>query len=243
MARKQITFSFIALLIICGLSSNVKGQTSELGPKEFFNQYLPLISVTSPYDVYLKSYSEYIEGTNHYVVGELMNQTNTMFYDGGVTVEIKGQNYEQSYRSIRTFIRCLNPHQTTPFKVVFNGLSEPAKVSHISWSYGSSPEYPPCQTAQVVSQNYHDDYGTSFYISISNINPKPMYGLTIAITLLDSSGKVVGVEKNTFPQYFPPNYDGINGPIESISTSYRADQFSSFSAQAEGFTSEGNTFP
>jgi hypothetical protein len=162
MARKQITFSFITLLIVCSLSGSVKGQTSESGPNNFFSQYLPLISVPSPYDVYVKSYSEYIEGTNHYVVGELLNQSNTMYYDAGVTVEIKGQNMN-TYRTIRTFIRCINPHQTTPFKVEFNGLPEPAKVSHISWSYqGISQEYPPCQSAQIDSQNYHDNYGTRF---------------------------------------------------------------------------------
>jgi hypothetical protein len=242
MARKNITFSFFALLILCVQSGNGKGQTSELGPKEFFNQYLPLITAPLP-EWYPISYSEYVEGTNHYVVGELKNQTNTTFYDPGVTVEIQGQNHEKTYRTIRTFIRCVAPHQTTPFKVVFSGLTEPAKVSHISWSYGSSPEYPPCQTAQVVSQNYHDDYGTGFVIQISNMNPKPLYGLTIAVTLYDSHGIVVGVDKDTFPEYFPPNTGGLDSPFEIIYTSYRANQFTSYSVQAEGFTSEGDTFP
>ena len=243
MARKQIIFTFIALLIVCSQSGNVNGQTSDPGPNNFFYQYFPLVSVPSPYSLYVKSYSEYIEGTNHYVVGELINQTNTMVYNAGVTVEIKGPNLESSYRTIRTFIRCINPHQTSPFKVVFAGFVEPAKVSHISWSYMVVPEYPPCQTAQVESQNYTDHYGTFFTICVSNINPKPMYGLTIVITLYDSSGKVVGVEKDAFPTYFPPNNKDIGCPIESIFTPFRADQFSSFSAQAEGFTSEGNTFP
>jgi hypothetical protein len=243
MTRKNIAFSFIALLIICGLSGNGKGLTSELGPQESFRQYLPLISNPFSYNGFLKSYSEYIEGTNHYVVGELENVFNTIVYDPGVTVEIQGQNHEKSYRSIRTIIRCLAPHQTTPFKVVFSGLSEPAKVSHISWSYGSSPEYPPCQTAQVTSQNYHDDYGTSFVIQVSNINPKPLYGLMIAVTLYDSHGIVVGVEKDTFPEYFPPNTGGVGSGFEIIYTSYRANQFTSYSVQAEGFTSEGDTFP
>jgi hypothetical protein len=137
----------MTLLIVCSLPGNVKGQTPAPIQNNSFNQYLPLISVPSPYDVYVKSYSEYIEGTNHYVVGELLNQSNTMWYDAGVTVELIGQNQELIYRTIRTFIRCINPHQTTPFKVVFSGLTEPVKVSHISWSYTSSPEYPPCQSA------------------------------------------------------------------------------------------------
>ncbi len=243
MARKQIILTFIALLIVCSLSGNVNGQTSDPAPNNNFYQYFPFISVQPPNSVYVKSYSEYIDGTNHFVVGELINQTNTMVYDAGVTVEIKGPNLESTYRTIRTFIRCINPHQTSPFKVVFTGFVEPAKVSFISWSYSGSPEYPPCQSAQVESQNYQDNYGTSFTICVSNPNPKPIYGLTIAITLYDSSGKVVGVEKDAFPMYFQPNNKNIGCPIESISTSVRANQFSRFSAQAEGFTSEGNTFP
>ena len=75
------------------------------------------------------------------------------------------------------------------------------------------------------------------------MNPKPLYGLTIAVTLYDTHGIVVGVEKDTFLEYFPPNAGGQDSPFEIIYTPYRANQFTSYSVQAEGFTSEGVTFP
>lgn len=241
MAQKKIIFVIIAFLFVLSLSDDAHGQTPVPEQTDTSFQYLPFITIPSPYDIYLKSYSEYIEGTYHYVVGELYNQSNTIYYDAGVTIEIIGQNMN-TYRTIRTFIRCVNPHQTTPFKVVFNGLSEPAQVSHISWSWTGSPNYPPCQPAQIELESFHDNFGTTFYICVSNVNPKPMYSLSIIVTLYDSAGIVVGVEKDTYPVLMPPHSD-ISCPLEGLYTSYRAGQFSSFKAQAEGFTFEESIFP
>ena len=196
MQPRSVPGSTLACLLVLLICISVASGHPQSSQDQSFQLYVPLIRraiVAQPNAITVKSYTSYVQGSDRYIVGEVVNTTNRTVYDVGVTPIVIDANHYEVSKITAGFIKRLEPNKTTPFKVIISGLAEPIAKLSLPYSYSSSI-YPKYGSAQVTVQSSNAYFGTTLAGVILNTNTKTLSEIVVAVTFYDDTGKVVDAE-------------------------------------------------
>jgi hypothetical protein len=233
MQPRSVPGSTLVCLLVLLVYISVASGHPQVSQDQSSQLYVPLIRravAAQSNAITVKSYTSYIQGSDRYIIGEVVNTTNYTVYDVGVTPIIVDANHYEVSKITVGFIKRLEPNKTTPFKVVISGLAEPITKLSLPYSYNSSI-YPDYGSAQVTVQSSNAYFGTTLAGVILNTNTKTLSEIVVAITFYDDTGKVVDAEMQLLRGIVLPPQAIVHFYIQ---TRPLQTEFRSYSIQAEG---------
>jgi hypothetical protein len=231
MIEKNKRFQIVFLCLVFVASVFLTQQKIVQSGSDNLTIFLPIIQHPIPHNVVIvnSDFSD-TQGPDRYVVGEIINTTDSTVYDVTVNVQFTDADLFFTYKNSETLFENLPPNQVTPFKVSIRGLAEPIQFYEVTWAYSSSV-YPDYRPLTIVSQQLHDNFGTEVYGIVRNDTLGTLYDVLVAITYYNSIGKVVDVYYTLLRgQIFPPGSE-TNFQIDTL---IREGAYSTYHLQAEG---------